>query len=399
MIAHVNRSGADTKTSLVFITIVVAQFCGTSLWFAGNAILPQLQRQHHWPDSALGHLTGIVQLGFITGTFLFASLGIADRFSPSRIFLVSCFAGALFNLLALVDTSSFLFVLISRGLAGFCLAGIYPIGMKIAADWNEQGLGHWLGMLVGALVLGTAFPHSLKLVPQFIDAENLLIAISSLAVLGGLLLWIFVPDGPYRKRGTTFSIAGIREAFRSPSFRSPALGYFGHMWELYAFWAFVPWALRYYSQVQVYLEINVALWSFVIIAAGAAGCIAGGIGSFRIGSDRVALYALSSSAMCCLINPLLWYAPPVLFFAFMIFWGIAVVADSPQFSTLVARSAPAHIRGSAITIVTCIGFAITIVSIQLLNALQDIVPEKFLLTLLLPGPVLGIFFLVKKMRA
>jgi MFS family permease len=382
---------------LVFYVIIFAQFCGTSLWFAGNAVLPQLQSAYGWPASAPGYLTSATQLGFISGTLLFAVLGVADRFSPSRLFFASSLAASAFNLLALADVSSYPLVLISRCLVGIFLAGIYPVGMKIAADWQAEGLGHWLGALVGALVLGTAFPHSLKLAPQFMQPTVLLVTISALSLAGAVLLLVFVPDGPYRKKASAFSLAAIGKIFRNDALRSSAFGYFGHMWEVYAYWAFVPFIVMQYQQTtQQYLQPS--LLSFLIIASGAVGCVAGGIWSFRIGSFRVAAYALLSSGLCCLISPLIWIMPLWLFVAFTVFWGITVAADSPQFSALVARNAPEQLRGSAITLVTCIGFCITIVSIQLLVYTQHIIPREYLFLLLLPGPVAGVFSLIRFIR-
>lgn len=377
------------QQKVIFYIIIIAQFCGTSLWFAGNAVLPQLQQEFAWPASSLGYLTSATQLGFIAGTLTFALLGIADRFSPSKTFFVSSLIAAASNILALLDVSSFSLVIISRCLTGFFLAGIYPIGMKIAADWKEEGLGHWLGALVGALVLGTSFPHALKVIPQFVEPNVLLSGISLLAVFGGLLLLILVPDGPFRKAGGAFSFNSIKTIFKVPPFRAPSLGYFGHMWELYAFWAFVPVIVLHY-QAQHVIHTDASMLSFLIIASGGVGCVAGGMLSSRYGSASVARYALIISGLCCLVSPLIWDLSFWLFFAVMIVWGTTVAADSPQFSALVAKNAPHQIRGSAITLVICIGFAITVVSIQLLNALQQFVPKEYLFLLLTPGPILGV---------
>jgi predicted MFS family arabinose efflux permease len=271
---------------------------------------------------------------------------------------------------------------------GISLAGIYPVGMKIAADWNEQGLGHWLGALVGALVLGTAFPHSLKLVPQLPNVENVIVAVSVLCFIGGLIIYLFVPDGPFRKPASTFSFFGITKAFSSKEFRAPALGYFGHMWELYAMWAFIPAVFIYYGEVNN-TTINASTFAFVTIGVGSIGCYAGGLLSIRIGSPALATLALLCSGICCLLSPFIFDLPFLIFIMFMLFWGTTMAADSPQFSTLVAKSAPPDVRGSAITMVVCIGFAITIISIQLLSFLKTLIPFEFLFLILLPGPILG----------
>jgi MFS family permease len=366
------------------------------LWFAGNAVLPQLQNMYGWQADALGYLTSSVQLGFIIGTLSFALTGITDRFSPSRIFFASSVAGALFNVICLIDVSSFNTVLISRFLTGFSLAGIYPVGMKIAADWNEKGLGHWLGALVGALVLGTSFPHALKLFPGFVNPEIILITVSILAIVGGVIMMAFVHDGPFRKPASRFSFKAVREIFSVPKFQSPAFGYFGHMWELYTFWAFVPWILSTYQLLSGEV-FSISLWSFIIIGSGFLGCIFGGQLSLRFGSKRIATIALISSGICCILSPLMFQFSLQPFLAFLFFWGFMVVADSPQFSALVAFYAPPQLRGSAITLTTCIGFSITIISIQLLNYLQSHLSPEYLLILLSPGPILGIVFLSRKL--
>jgi MFS family permease len=380
------------KQRFVFYTIVIAQFCGTSLWFAGNAVLPQLQLLYHWPASALAYLTSATLLGFITGTLVFAIAGVADRYSPSKVFLMSCVIGSLVNLAALTDLSSYSVVLITRLLVGFFLAGIYPVGMKIASDWKAEGLGHWLGSLVGALVAGTAFPQVLLLIPQIAKPELLLIVISVISIMGGIAVGFFVENGPFRKAASAFSTADIHRVFSDHQFKRAAFGYFGHMWELYAFWAFVPWIVSSYMEIHA-IDIDPPLLSFLIIGSGAAGCIAGGRWSVKTGSARVAFYALAGSAACCLLSPFLWEFPPWLFIFFMTFWGITVITDSPQFSALVAKNAQPQLRGTAITIVTCLGFSITIASIQLLNYFRVVFAKEFLFLLLLPGPLAGIFFL------
>lgn len=378
-----------TKDSAkIFYLIVLAQFCGTSVWFAGNSVLPQLQQQFGLPSTSLGFLTSSTQLGFILGTLVFAISGLSDKFSPSKVFFISSVFASALNACMLFNTSSFELILLTRFTVGVSLAGIYPVGMKIAADWNQQGLGHWLGALVGALVLGTAFPYSLKLIPQLPNVENIIIAVSIFCFIGGLIVYLFVPDGPFRKSSSEFSFFGITKAFSSNGFRAPSLGYFGHMWELYTMWAFIPAVFSYYADVNN-ITINPSALAFVTIGVGALGCYGGGILSMRIGSSALATYALLCSGICCLLSPFVFHLPFTLFLIFMIFWGITMAGDSPQFSALVAKNAPADVRGSAITIVVCIGFAITIISIQLLSFLKTIIPFEYLFLVLLPGPILG----------
>ena len=368
--------------------IIVSQFAGTSLWFSGNAVLADLQRQWGLADGALGYVTSAVQIGFIVGTLLFAFLAVADRFSPRLVFFASSLLGALANLAVLVADGSFAFLLACRFATGFFLAGIYPVGMKIASGWYQRDLGNALGFLVGALVLGTAFPHLLKGLGQAWPWEGVMLGVSGLATLGGLLMLLLVPDGPYLAKGTKFDPTALAAVFRVPGFRASALGYFGHMWELYAFWAFVPAMLAMRPDVG-----NVSLWAFAIIATGAIGCAGGGLISLRAGSARVAFAQLAASGACCLASPLLHFAPPALFVGFLVFWGMVVVGDSPQFSALNAANAPRESVGSALTIANCIGFAITVVSIQLLNGAAASLPMEYLFLLLAPGPALGLLAL------
>ncbi|MDX1667408.1 MAG: MFS transporter, partial [Saprospiraceae bacterium] len=229
--------------------IVFSQFAGTSLWFAGNAVMPDLQAVLDLPDTALGNITSAVQIGFICGTLVFAFLMLADRFSPSLVFLISALLGAVSNVCILFFTPGFVELLAFRFLTGFFLAGIYPVGMKIAADWYESGLGKALGYLVGALVLGTAFPHLLKFLARDYPYQPVLIATSVLAALGGLSLYLGVGDGPYGRRSLKFDPGAVTRIFSLPDFRAAAFGYFGHMWELYAFWAYVPVLLMLHLQI------------------------------------------------------------------------------------------------------------------------------------------------------
>lgn len=383
-------------TSGILPVIVFAQFCCTSLWFAGNGVMNDLLLSFGLQSEALGHLTSTVQLGFILGTLSFAFLTISDRYSPSRVFLISAIAGAVFNLGILLPDNGLISLIIFRFLTGFSLAGIYPVGMKIAADYFEKGLGKSLGFLVGALVLGTSLPNLLKQITGGgnIDWRLVILLTSGLAVIGGLMIGVLVKDGPFRSRikkpdlGLVFKIFSFRE------FRSAAFGYFGHMWELYAFWAFVPVILKFYQEIHPATQFSIPLLSFIIIGIGGIACMLGGYISEKAGLKVTAGAALFFSGLCCLVSPLIFLADsPSLLFGFLIFWGMAVVADSPLFSTLVAQNIPAQMRGTALTITNSIGFAITILSIQLLNLLGGEVGTAFIFTVLAIGPSFGLISL------
>jgi len=370
--------------------IIFSQFTGTSLWFSGNAILLDLQRDWGLGAHATGYTTSAVQLGFVCGTLLFAFFVIADRFSPRRVFFFCSLAGALANAALLVAPEGLPALLLLRFATGFFLAGIYPVGMKIAAGWYAEGLGRALGYLVGALILGTAFPHLLRASGTEFPWQQVVGWVSLLAAAGGLAMLLLVADGPHLPRGSRFDPRALVIIFRSARFRASAFGYFGHMWELYTLWAFIPALLIAYAAAHG-IDLNVSLWSFAAIAIGTIACVAGGLLSTRIGSAPVAAAMLALSGLCCLLSPLMFDAGLPLFLAFLLLWGLSVSSDSPQFSALNAANAPREFVGSALTIVNSIGFLITVISIQLADVVLALIGPRYLFWLLVPGPLLGLF--------
>jgi MFS family permease len=351
----------------------------------------------HLEQTALGHLTSAVQFGFISGTLLFALFTIVDRFSPSKVFLISAMAGAVFNVCVIWEGNGLASLLTFRFFTGFFLAGIYPVGMKIAADYYDKGLGKSLGYLVGALVVGTAFPHLLKGFTGVLSWKLVLIGTSCLAVMGGLLMILLVPNGPFRKASQKMDISAFFKVFNNRDFRSAAFGYFGHMWELYAFWAFVPVFLLTYQMTYPESMLNIPVLSFLIIGIGGVACILGGYISLQAGTKRTAFIALFLSCLCCITSPLVFFIDSAIFMlAFLFFWSMVVIADSPLFSTLVAHNALAESKGTALTIVNCMGFSITIISIQLLNLLQELMNPRYIYIVLALGPIFGLIALYGK---
>jgi MFS family permease len=280
--------------------------------------------------------------------------------------LFSNIAGAVMNLLVIWLATSDVSLFVLRFMVGFSLAGIYPVGMKIAADWYDTRLGRAMGFLLGALVLGTAFPHLLKNRSFKLPWEMVLMITSAMATMGGLLMYWRVGDGPNRKKAGSFEWSAIPSIFSSLQWRRAAFGYFGHMWELYTFWGFLPLMLALYGQINR-VEYNIPLLSFSIIASGVVSSIVGGIAAQKFGSDKVATVALTISGTISLISPFLFQLPPVFFFFFVLLWGFAVNPDSPQFSTLVSFYAPAHLRGTALAIYNAIGFSIATISLYLFD--------------------------------
>ncbi|WP_378188387.1 MFS transporter [Aquimarina sp. W85] len=374
--------------------IIIAQFFCTSLWFAGNAVIDELTNNFSVTFNIEGYVLSSVQFGFIIGTLTFALLTLSDRISPSKVFFTCALLGAFSNLVLLLPQITVFNLLTARFATGFFLAGIYPVGMKIASDYYKEGLGTALGFLVGALVLGTALPHLLFEFTSENAVEAVLLSTSLLAIIGGFLILFCIPDGPYRTPALRIQFGVITQLFTIKRFRKAAIGYFGHMWELYAFWAFIPLILKTYSQNNG-ISIPIGLWSFIIIAIGALSCIIGGFISRKIGNKKVAKFALTLSALFCLASPLLFSVSPLLFLTFLCLWGMVVIADSPQFSTMIADTAPPQLKGTGLTIVNCIGFGITIISIQLINTLTNTIPITYIFTLLSIGPLIGLYYLRK----
>lgn len=381
----------------VLPVIVFAQFAGTSLWFAGNAIVKTIKDDWQLIEGSIASVTSAVQLGFIVGTFLFALLSIADRFRPSIVFFVCASLGALLNLSLIFLPASYPVLLAARFGTGFFIAGIYPVGMKIAADWFEGRLGKALGYLVGALVLGSAFPHLLNYYGGSFSWKYVLVGTSSLALAGGLCMLFFVGEGPHRKSSNSFNPTEVLQVFRKKEFKWAAFGYFGHMWELYTLWAFLPLIITYYNQIHN-SHFSPSLWTFVIMALGALGCVWGGVLSSKKGSARVAFYFLLISGLCCFLSPLFFQFKPSIFLFFLSVWGVAVIGDSAQFSSLNAQTAPKASVGTALTIAVGIGFLLTIPSIQLLGFLAEKIEVRWLMLFLVPGPVIGLLNTSKLIR-
>lgn len=371
------------------LIIVISQFLGTSLWFAGNAVIPELSQKLGLPELT-GSLTSAVQFGFISGTLVFAILSIPDRFSPSKVFLISSFLAAGFNLFVAVFPLGIESLLVFRYLVGFFLAGIYPVGMKIAADYFEKGLGKALGLLVGALVLGTALPFLVRGLDYQYSYETIFWITSSLAALGGVAVGLFVPDGPYRTKNPKFDWKILPRLSQINPLKGAASGYFGHMWELYTFWAFAPLLLAYLTKWDLGSPSN-SLGVFFIIASGAFSCALGGFVAEIKSSRAVALISLFGSGICCLLVFLLPENLGLIGLPFLLIWGMLVTADSPQFSTMVAQSTPSNYRGTALTMVNCLGFALTIFSIQFTEWLVPRLGVSVSLGLLSIGPMIGLF--------
>jgi MFS family permease len=374
--------------------IVIAQLFGTSLWFSINGVAISLERETGLSEAGLGLLTVGVQAGFIIGTLLLAATGLADRVRASRLFTAAAVAGALVNAAFILSAENLTLAWMLRFATGLCLAGIYPLGMKLVVSWTPRHAGFALGWLLGMLTLGIALPHLLRGVTLDLPWQWPLILASLLALLAAVMVHR-LGVGPHlpATAGAGPPWAGLG-AFRRGPFRAAALGYFGHCWELFAFWTLAP--------LLVMRELSRLGWpahwlpwlAFAVIGVGAAGCVLGGRISRRTGSLAVARWALAVSGSLCLLYPWLGALPPALLLALLFVWGFTVIADSPQFTALASLSAPRDRLGAALAMMNAVGFALTIPSIAVVTRLWP-VNELGVLWLMLPGPVLGLWALFR----
>lgn len=394
--SNISPTAAMSRVNAV-ATIALAQLLGTSLWFSANSAADDLRKAWGVSVADIGILTSAVQLGFILGTLVFALSGLADRFPASRIFTCCALLGATFNACFAWFSTGIVNGAAFRFLVGICLAGIYPIGMKLIVSWAPDRTGSALAYLVAMLTLGTALPHALRAIGAAWRWQHVILCSSALAVLAAILIYL-LGDGPHlpvrnvatQKTGRRMHVGEVLGAFASRDFRAAALGYFGHMWELYAFWTIVPSLIVRTALSARLHRSNVSELAFAVLAAGAVGCMLGGIVSRRVGSARVAAVALAISGLCCVIFAAGWRVfSPITLLALLLVWGAAVVTDSPQFSALSARACPPNLVGAALAIQISIGFGITIVAIAVVTGMFDRMGTE-VIWLLVPGPVLGL---------
>ena len=380
--------------------IALAELLGMSVWFAANAVAPQLAARWELSQSEAGWLSTIVQLGFVFGTAIAALLNLADTLSSRWYFVGAATAAAAANG-ALLLAPDYRWALACRALTGVCLAGVYPPAMKMAATWFRNRRGLAIGVVVGALTIGKAIPYLVHAVPGA-GIELVIINASVAALLAALLVAAAYRDGPAPFPRRPFSLALVGEVVRDARFRQVLGGYVGHMLELYACWIWIPSFLAASAVARGYGADASANWvnllSFLVLAAGAIGCVAGGELADRIGYVKLVVIAMLVSGTCALLTPLVFGGPSFLLVSLLVVWSVSVIADSAQFSTIVTRVVAPHAIGTALTLQTSIGFLLTTVTIQLVPQIEQVVGWRYAFPVLAVGPALGIA-LIRRLRA
>jgi MFS family permease len=377
------------------LILLIAEISAMSLWFVSAAVLPEMLREVALSPLRQAALSSGVQAGFVIGAMISAIFGVADRFDPRRVFALSALCAGLVNALLLVAVPGGDVAIIARVLTGALLAGVYPVGMKIVVGWGQKDRGFLVGALVGALTLGSALPHLIAISGG--ANWRVTVAAASIAALAAGVLGLFVSLGPHHGQAVVFRARAIAVAWTNRKVRLAIAGYLGHMWELYAMWAWIGVAAATsYGMTMPAADAGyyAKLTAFLAIGSGGVICVFAGIAADRIGKAQTAIIAMAISGTCALLAAATFGGPAWITFAIVLVWGMAIIPDSAQFSALVADASPPELAGSLMTFQTALGFALTIITVQMTPLLAATFGWPFLLAALAIGPALGIAAMV-----
>ena len=389
---------SSKPVSIAFL--VLAEMAAMSPWFASAAVLPDMVREVAIPEVRQALLSSAVQAGFVVGALFVAISGIADRFDPRRVVAICAILTAIANGLLLVAPIGGDLAIGLRFATGALLAGVYPVGMKIAVGWGLRDRGLLVGLLVGALTFGSASPYLVA----FLGGASwrpVVIAISILAALGGLLV-LRASLGPHHAVSPRFTPSVLKLAWSDHRIRAAYLGYLGHMWELYAMWAWVAAlaAASFAATVDAGTAQSLAkLTAFLAIALGGAASMGAGFLADRIGKAEVTIIAMAISGTAAVLTAVTFGGPVWVTAVVIVIWGIAVIPDSAQFSALVADNAPPEQAGSLLTFQTALGFALTILTVQGTPVLAAAIGWPWVAACLALGPVIGIVAMLPLRRS
>ena len=370
----------------------IAELLGMSLWFATSAVSPAFRATWGLSISDTAWLTTIVQLGFVAGTAVLAVLNLADIVPARTLFAISALLGAGANA-AIPAAPGYETALVLRFLTGFFLAGVYPPAMKMIATWFRASRGLAIGTIVGALTVGTASPYLIRSIPQ-VGFRLVIIAASTAAIAAAFIVLLGYRDGPHAFVPRPFSWGHVVEVARIRGWRLATVSYLGHMFELYAFWAWIPafLAASVAAETGGRFRISrfVSLLAFATIAVGGFGSIWGGLFADKRGRERLVTISLAMSGACCVLSGFVFGSALWLLGALAMTWGFFVIADSAQFSTMVTESVPPYAVGTALTMQVSLGFLLTMLPMQILPRLAGIVGWRWSFAILALGPIVGI---------
>jgi len=379
--------------------LLVAECFAMSLWFVSAAILPGMVAETAMSPFRQAALSSGVQAGFVAGALVSAVLGVPDRFDPRRVLGIAAILAGLANLTLLVSVPGSAAAIVARFLTGALLAGVYPVGMKIAVGWGKSDRGFLVGSLLGALILGSALPHLFALTGG--SEWRFTVAIASAAAIVAGLIAQLVSLGPHHARAARFDPGAVATAWTNRKVRLAYAGYFGHMWELYAMWAWiaVATAVSYRASLPEGEAVRLAsVTAFCAIAAGAVMSVLAGRKADRVGKADVALYAMAVSGTCAVLTALSFGGPVWVTFVLVLLWGASISPDSAQFSALVADNAPPEQAGSLMTLQTALGFALTFATVQVTPVLAAWWGWPAVMVLMALGPAFGIYAMARLRR-
>ncbi len=379
------------------LVVAGSQLLVLTLWFSASAVSPQLEAEWGLSTTEASLLTLAVQIGFVIGALASALLNLADLIPARRLFVIATIIAAGANAaLVTLEGSPLVQATILRLVVGIALAGVYPAGLKVISGWFTKRRGMALGVLVGALTVGSAFPHLVR--GTGLDWMPVILTSSGLALIGGLLMWLFVHDGPYDTAASPFSMKLVGAVMRNRGVRLSTYGYLGHMWELYAMWAWTAAFLLASAQAGGYSTGWVSTATFAVIAIGGVGSWWAGTLADRFGRERIAAGAMAISGTSALLSPFVFGRAPWIVMMLFLVWGLSVVADSAQFSALVTETAEDRFRGTALTLQTALGFLLTLVTIRGVPMIAESLGWQWAFPWLAIGPALGIAAMVRLAR-